>query len=536
MKCAAGNWGATVVSNRRIVAGYELSACARWHRERVAFIAPEGISSFQQVEERSNALANALLRRGVKPGAHLVTWLPNSSLLAETFFALEKMGGVRVAVEWNEPAPKVARIVTALQATHVFVPTESVTIIRTLLPPVTTVVACGPEPLFAHEDSRVIPYHSLLQEGHFEFPAVEVSEDDPIRMTVRMAVGEEMIQVTQSYRNASAVLRLQLLLYGGGFFGPPLTPDDVYLHVQQLMYGTGRMGLYPMFVNGIPQVILHRFDAIAALRAIEEHRVTTVFMVPGMVERIVQALDEGAHDISSLRRLLYGGAPLRRESLLRATHWLGDAMVQVYGRHGAAWPVSVLTPSDHRRIQAGDELLSSSCGRPLPLVEFRLADEAGRRVVPGEVGEIQVRSDAVAAGYADENGWCGTTDLAYQDEHGYLHLVGRTDDMINTGSYHVYPFEIEEALRRHPAVKDACVIGVPDPRWGEVIKACVILQQGQQPSRALQDELAKSCREQLAAYKVPKSLDFMEQLPLTRGGQADRARLKGRYSVGTINR
>ncbi|MBI2315549.1 MAG: AMP-binding protein, partial [Betaproteobacteria bacterium] len=488
------------MSNRRIVAGYELSACA----------APEGISSFQQVEERSNALANALLRRGVKPGAHLVTWLPNSSLLAETFFALEKIGGVRVAVEWNEPAPKVVRIVSALQATHVFVPAESVTIIRTLLPPATTVIACGPWPLDTRHDNGVIPYDDLLQEGHPEFPGIEICEDNPIRVTVRMAAGDEMIQVTQSYRNASAMLRLQLLLYGGGFFGPPLTGDEVYLHVQQLMYGTGRMGLYPMFLSGFPQVILTRFHAPSALRAIEKHRVTTVFMVPGMVERIVQALDEGVYDISSLRRLLYGGAPLSRGSLLRATHRLGDAMIQVYGRHGAVWPVSVLTPIDHHRIQAGDDRLSSSCGRPLPLVEFRLADHSGRMVELGAVGEIQVRSDTVAAGYADESGWCGTTDLAFQDEEGYLYIVGRTDDMINTGSYHVYPGEIEEVLRSHATVADACVIGIPDPSWGEAVKACVVLKPGQQPQDELRQGLLLLCREMLSVQKVPKCLEFLE--------------------------
>jgi acyl-CoA synthetase (AMP-forming)/AMP-acid ligase II len=196
------------------------------------------------------------------------------------------------------------------------------------------------------------------------------------------------------------------------------------------------------------------------------------------------------------------------DDLLAALRRLGPVLAQVYGRFEGGWPLSCLDQADHRAILAGDAARATSCGRPVP------GSELGIRPLPGRddgVGELRVRGPMVVREYADPDGWCALGDLASRDEGGYLRLHGRLDGMINTGSYHVYPAEVEEAIRTLLPVRDVRVVGEADPVWGQAVTAYVVPEEGRElpDGAALRERLAT----RLARYKVPKRVEAVSQLP-----------------------
>ena len=300
-------------------------------------------------------------------------------------------------------------------------------------------------------------------------------------------------------------MRVNEALFRGGAYGPGFAADECFLTVQQLMHGTGVIGSFPFLRMGLPQVLLPRFDPASVVDACARHRATATFFVPGMVKRLADALDHAGP--TGLRRILYGGAPIGVEEIRRAVGILGPVLVQLYGRFEGGWPLTVLGPADHDAIAAGDDGRARSCGRPIPQAELRL------RPVPGvaEGGELCVRSGMVVQEYADPDGWCALGDLAVDDERGYLYLRGRLDGMINTGSYHVYPDEVQEALAAVPGVAAALVRGEPDPAWGQAVTAYVVPAPDAGPD--LLDRLRERLPARLARYKIPKAIHVVERLP-----------------------
>ena len=274
------------------------------------------------------------------------------------------------------------------------------------------------------------------------------------------------------------------------------TDDDVFLTCQQVMHGTAIIGTFSFLRLGLGQVLLERFDAEIAQAAIAEHGVTTTFMVPGMVTRLVEA--GGA---PGLQRLLYGGAPFPRDELLRAIETFGDSLIQLYGHWAGAWPISILDGEDHLRIGREDTPIAASCGRPVPEVEVQLRPIAG-----AEGRELCVRGPTVVPDFADPDGWYGLGDVMRADDDGYLYWAGRIDGLINTGAYHVYPGEIEEALATLPEVQAARVVGEPDPKWGEAVVAYVVGPEGDASAMRV------ALRQRLAPYKIPKRIHFVDAL------------------------
>jgi fatty-acyl-CoA synthase len=265
---------------------------------------------------------------------------------------------------------------------------------------------------------------------------------------------------------------------------------------QQVMHGTAIIGTFPFLRLGLAQVLLERFDAETAQAAIAEHGVTTTFMVPGMVTRLVEA--GGA---PGLKRLLYGGAPFPRDELLRAIELFGETLIQLYGHWAGAWPISVLDGEDHLRILRTDTPIVASCGRPVDEVEVQL------RPIAGAAGrELCVRGPTVVPDFADPDGWYGLGDVMRADDDGYLYWSGRIDGLINTGAYHVYPGEIEEALATLPEVEAARVVGEPDPVWGEAVVAYVVGPEGDAAAMRV------ALRRRLAPYKIPKRIHFVDAL------------------------
>jgi long-chain acyl-CoA synthetase len=274
----------------------------------------------------------------------------------------------------------------------------------------------------------------------------------------------------------------------------------------------GTLGLFVSLHQGKQLVLLPKFDAGTWLELVERHRVRQTFVVPTMLVRILDHPRFADTDLSSLRSLSYGAAPASADLVRRAMAELpGVDFANTFGQTETLGAYASLTPDDHRR---GDRF--GSVGRPLAGVELRIVDPgSGAPVVPGEPGEFWVR--AAQNTTAD---WLATGDTGWQDEEGYLFLSGRLSDVINRGGEKLGPVEVEEVLRAHPAVRDAAVVGVPDPELGERVGAVVVVS-----GTVSADELTVHCASRLATYKVPDYVGFADELPVTVLGKLDRRSL-----------
>jgi acyl-CoA synthetase (AMP-forming)/AMP-acid ligase II len=331
-----------------------------------------------------------------------------------------------------------------------------------------------------------------------------VDPDQLLMLYPRAVVGGELYGVPTSYANWNAYMATNQELYRSGGYGPPLGSDECYLTALQLMHVAGHVGSFPFLHLGLPQVLVPRFNAKVVVDEIDAHQVTTMFAVPGMLSRMADEVEGGGTPrLGSLRRVLYGGAPVETDEIKRYVRVFGPTLSQLYGRYEAGWPLTILDPADHARLVLGDVEVVGSCGRVIGAVEVELgaAGSKGGR-------EVRSRSGMASAAFVDLDRWCGLGDTGMFTEHGYLHLTGRLDGMINSGSFHVYPDEVREAILGVPGVSAALVVGEPDPAWGEAVVAYVV-----STDPKIADTLRGALRDRLAAYKIPTVVHLVESLP-----------------------
>jgi len=286
-------------------------------------------------------------------------------------------------------------------------------------------------------------------------------------------------------------------------------------------------------VLGATNVIQPKFDADGALDLIERHRVTTTFIAPTLLQRLVDAQQRRPRDLSSLRAVILGAAPCPHALKVRAEAVLGQVLWEFYGATETGIN-TVLRPEDQLRKPG-------SCGTAVPGQEIKLVGADGREVAIGEPGEFMVRNGWLAeyyhrpdaTGKSMHDGFFSVGDIAYRDDEGYYYICDRQVDMVISGGVNIYPAEVEAALHAHPAVMDAAVFGVPDEQWGESVKAVVQLRPGMS---AAADELIAFCDQRLAGYKKPRSIDFVDELPRDAAGKLLKRKLREPYWAGMTRR
>jgi len=324
-------------------------------------------------------------------------------------------------------------------------------------------------------------------------------------------------------------------LASGEFF----TPGGRYLHAAPMFHLADIAGWVAQTLRGGTHVIVPMFEPVAVMKAIAAHRVTDVLLVPTMIQMLVDHPAVGEHDLSSLNRLLYGASPIPEAVLDRAMKALPQVgFVQAYGMTELSPIATLLGPEDHGA--AGREAgLLRSAGRAAPHAEVRIVDAEGVEVPRGEVGEIVVRGGHVTPGYwnkpeetaaALRDGWMHTGDGGRMDAHGYVYIVDRIKDMIVSGGENVYSVEVENAVARHAAVAACAVIGVPDAEWGERVHAVVVCKPGAQATEA---EIREHAKTLIAGYKAPRSVEFVEALPVSGAGKILKRELRKKYWEGT---
>ena len=297
---------------------------------------------------------------------------------------------------------------------------------------------------------------------------------------------------------------------------------------------SGAAVLTSVLVKNGAMVVLPGFDPVSTMQAIEQHRITSVLMVPTMVLAMIDHPRFGEFDLSSLEVIFYGASAFPAARLRDAIGKLGQIFFQFYGQAEAPMSITLLRRNEH---DVNDLVRLSSCGRPSPLVRVALLDDDGHEVADGTPGEICVRGPLLMAGYLNKpeetadafaGDWLHTGDVAVKGPDGFYRIVDRKKDMIVTGGFNVYAREVEDVLVEYPGVRQAAVIGVPDPKWGEAVKAIVVLEPG---AVVRPEDLIASVRTKKGAVQAPKSVEFIDALPLSSVGKPDKKALRQRYAV-----
>jgi acyl-CoA synthetase (AMP-forming)/AMP-acid ligase II len=307
--------------------------------------------------------------------------------------------------------------------------------------------------------------------------------------------------------------------------------DDVCLVAMPLFHIGGTGWALHALEAGATMVILPRPDIAGIVTAIAGERITKMFAVPAVLAAILAHLESAPADLSSLTELLYGASPIPLDVLRRSMAAFPNAgFIQCYGATETCGTVVYLPPYDHD-VAGNARMLG--CGKPFPGNAIRVLDDAGHEAPTGQIGEVAIRSVSVMSGYhgnpeasakAVQDGWYRTGDAGFVDSDGYLTLFDRVKDMIVSGGENIYPAEVENALHEHPNVADCAVIGVPDERWGEAVKA-IIVRKGDITA----DAIIAFARQHIAGYKVPKSVDFIDMLPRNPSGKILKKDLRAPY-------
>ncbi|HTM08759.1 MAG TPA: AMP-binding protein [Verrucomicrobiae bacterium] len=474
------------------------------------------VVTYGELNGRVNRLANGLLAAGFRKGAAAALLVGNRIEHLEILFALAKIGVVAIPLDVKWRALEIGSTLSSLEPAAVFLEE-----------------ACRAEFAAAQKEHRLDgirpfvvgekSFEALLEDSSSDEPEVNVIEDDPFVVMITSGT-------TGFPKGCITSHRTYVFHCINNAIEKGLGAHDVALLSSPIYFSHGRSFTIATLYFGGTVIIHSHFDPVEVLKTVEREKVTYLGTVPTMCERLLQAPDVESYDLTSIRCLSITGGKVHPPVLEKLRQTITPNIYRTYAATDSG-QMAISKPADMAAKPA-------SAGRPVWCAELRIVDEAGRPVAVGDVGEILSKSPLATQGYyknpaateaSFRDGWFHTGDLGYFDEDGYLYVVGRKKDMVKSGGISIYPLEIETVLYHHPDVLEAAVIGLPDPEWGEIVKAVVVPR----PGTGLRgDELIQFCKERLASYKVPKAVEIVDALPHTELGKVAKERLKQMLSAG----
>jgi len=478
---------------------------ARRHPDLPATWFQERTRTFGELDASSSALGAGLVEElGIKPGDRVAILDKNSDDYLELLFALDKAGAVGVPVNWRLTANEVGKVVDDAAPVALVVGEE----FRTSADQ----VGC-----------RVLGFGELPRDGA-----------DPRRDSEEAVTWQLYTSGTTGLPKGAMLSNRNLFGLTGtvGFEAPELTEGARALVAMPLYHIGGCGWALAVLTTGSTAVVVREVIPQELLHVIAEQRVNSGFLVPAVLLFLTQLPDVQSADLSSLQNILYGASPISQELLRRSIEVFKCRFTQVYGLTETTGAITALRFEDHQ----GQRLLS--CGRPMFGAEIKVVDALDEEVPPGQIGEIVYRGSGVMQGYwgrpedtatTIRNGWLHTGDAGTMDAHGFVYIRDRIKDMIVSGGENIYPAELESVLADHPDVADVAVIGVPDDRWGETVKAIVVPKPG---TELTDQELIEWSRDRLAGFKRPRSIDFVDAIPRNPSGKILKVQLREPYWAG----
>ena len=495
-----------------------------WAGERPDNIALEqdgDAISFGDFEIRSRKIVAMLVQRGVGKGDRIAWFGKNSRLYFELFYSAARLGAVMVPIGWRLAAPEVAYILGDTSARLLFLGEG-----------------------FEAEASKACALMQAPPQVIATHSALAAIEDAPAEEFLPAGPDDAVLQLYTSGTTGNpkgAVLtnrNLFSLRVPSEDEGQPWShfDEDEAILVCMPCAHIGGTGLGVMAISsGIRAIVQAEFTPDGVLDAFEQG-ITRLFIVPAALQMVVQHPRAQNTDMSGVKYVMYGAAPIPLDLLREAVRTIPEAgFLQCYGMTETTGTIAALPPEDHEL--AGNERMKSA-GKAVPGVDLKVVGENGQELPRGAIGELVCRSPSNMAGYwnlpdatssALVDGWMHTGDAAYMDEDGYVYIQDRMKDMIISGGENVYPAQVESAIYGHPAVAEVAVIGVPDDTWGEAVKACIVPKAGVTLDEA---SVIEWTRERIAAFKVPKSIDVIEAMPRNASGKILRKDLRAPYWEG----
>ncbi len=483
--------------------------------------------TYGQLDERCARLADSLSALGVGPGDRVAFLGRNQPEHFEIVFAVARLGGVTVGMNWRLSSAELSAQLKDCTPAVLFASAEAMPTALAARDMAGVSIALIGFDVSADEGG----YAALIERGANTPVASRSKPDDLCMICYTSGTTGHAKGVAFTHASLHAVLAPagQAWRFDG---------DSVSLVCMPTFHTAGLCwGLLALFHGG-RDVVVSDFDPAAIVRLMREEGVTNSVFAPIMLEQVIAELERGAGPLTDLRAIVYGAAPITEPVLRRAVATLNADLIQGYGLTEVNGTISILPGEDHV-LDGPRKARLRSAGRAVPWGAIRVVDPAtGQDMKTGEVGEVWGRSPGLMAGYwkrpeetaeaITPDGWLRTGDAGYLDQDGYLFLTDRIKDMIVTGGENVYPIEVEHVLAAHPGVDAVAVIGVPDPRWGEAVKA-VVVAKGDRPEP---ETLIVWARERLAAYKCPRSVDFIDAMPRNGAGKILKRVLKEPYWAG----
>jgi acyl-CoA synthetase (AMP-forming)/AMP-acid ligase II len=478
-------------------------------------------TTYAELDRAASRVARALIADGIRPQTRVAHLDKSNDQFFELLFGVAKANAVIVSVNWRLAAPEVLHIVNDAEAEILVVGEEYFPVIEKIrdeLKTVRKIVAFGQHP--AWESFTAWRDRQPATDPNLPVKPTDTAVQFYTSGTTGLPKGAELIN-----RNFSAMMPL----WTKEWLLAPGVPNLVCLPMFHI--GGAGWGIAGLFAGATNHVV-REFVPAQILETIQRERLQVMLLVPAMILFLVQAPQIRETDLSSLRLIVYGASPIPAELLKQAMTIFPCGFQQVYGLTETTGAITVLPAKDH---DPNDVRKLLSCGYAQKGVELRVVGDDGKDLPAGQVGEIAVRSAQVMGGYwklpeatarAVQGDWFFTGDAGYLDDKGYLYIYDRVKDMIVSGGENIYPAEVESALFGHPSVADVAVIGVPDARWGEAVKAVVVKKPEADVTPA---ELINWARERIAGYKLPKSVDFIDALPRNPTGKILKRELRKAY-------
>ncbi len=505
-----------------------------WHHAarspgRAAILWQGRTYTYADLAVRTRRLANALDGLGVGKGDRVGLFATNCVEHLETVFALSEIGAVWVPLNYRLAASEVEFVVDSTQCSTVVYTgdlMETVEAVHGNVGSVRRWVGIGDEARLGEG------YDALLEKSSAAAPPRRATSDDLFAIQHTSGTTGRPRGAMLTHRQMLHGLTSSVMEYGA-------RPDDVTLHVLPQFHAGGNLYFMEQFMAGSTIILHAHFDPDTVLSTIGNERITYVGLVPSMLIFLLESELIGKVDVSSIERIQYGASPIPVDRLARGLEVFDADFQGIYGQTEAGVFVTHLTGAEHRQaVEGGATGLLESCGRPCIGYRIGIADDEDNELGPGEVGEFLVRGDSVMSGYWDlpeateqtlRGGWLHTGDMARTDEDGYVYIVDRKKDLIVSGGENVYPVEVENVISGHPEVLEVAVVGVPDERWVEAVKAIVVVHPG---VSLRESDIIGFCRGKLGGFKIPKSVDFVEALPRTPTGKVKKNVLRDPYWEG----
>jgi fatty-acyl-CoA synthase len=479
-------------------------------------------TTYAEVVQRSRLIAGALQGSGIAPGQRVAVLSANDPLALTCVFGISRAGAVWCPVNPRNEAAENRELLDLFGCRCLFFQEKFAGLVARIsgdLPELTTLVCLD------GEVEGAVTFADWLDRHGGEPEPVAVADDDLCMLAGTGGTTGRPKGVRLTGHNMETATALTLMSY-------PFGDRPRYLALAPLTHSAGVL-TFPIMAKGGETVIMPAPDLGEFLRLVQRHRITHAFLPPTVIYGLLDHPALDSTDLSSLRCLWYGAAPMSPTRLTEALRRIGPVMGQLFGQTEAPNMIATLAPADHFLPDGSIATARlSSAGRPSPLTTVAIMDKSGNLLPPGQRGEIVVRGPLVMAGYHDnpeataevsKHGWHHTGDIGYLDEDNYLYIVDRAKDMIITGGFNVYSAEVEQALRAHAAVQDSAVVGLPDDKWGERVTAVVQLRNAK---HAEPTELTAFVKERLGSVKTPKQIEIWPDLPRSKVGKILKAEIR----------